>query len=316
MDPEFLREVKAKYDEIWETARHSPAGHFMVPPDRSAMAVPPEERQQIFAEAWEKGGFWFLFAFNDLTVNQESNDAAAEFIRSYIRQVVKDPQVAELLTPRDHPFGTKRPPLEHGYYVAFNRENVTLVDVRRAPIVEIAPTGLRTEEAEYELDAIIFATGFDAMTGSLLRMDICGREGLSLREKWAEGPRTYLGLATAGFPNMFMITGPQSPSVLSNMPVSIEQHVEWIAACIRQMLERDLQVVEAQEQAEEGWVKHVTEVAEATLYPKASSWYVGANIPGKPRIFYPYVGGVGNYRQICDEVAAKGYEGFAFKAAG
>lgn len=316
MDPEFLREVKAKYDEIWETARHSPAGHFMVPPDRSAMAVPPEERQKIFAEAWEKGGFWFLFAFNDLTVNQESNDAAAEFIRSYIRQVVKDPQVAELLTPRDHPFGTKRPPLEHGYYEAFNRENVTLVDVRRAPIVEIAPTGLRTEEAEYELDAIIFATGFDAMTGSLLRMDIRGREGLSLREKWAEGPRTYLGLATAGFPNMFMITGPQSPSVLSNMPVSIEQHVEWIAACIRQMLERDLQVVEAQEQAEEGWVKHVTEVAEATLYPKASSWYVGANIPGKPRIFYPYVGGVGNYRQICDEVAAKGYEGFAFKAAG
>nr|PZN72165.1 MAG: cyclohexanone monooxygenase [Bacillota bacterium] len=316
LDPEFVREVKEKYDEIWEAARRSLAGFAITPPDRSAMAVSPEERQRIFEEAWEKGGFGFLFTFNDLTLSQASNDAAAEFIRAKIREIVKDPQVAERLAPYDHPFGTKRPPLEHGYYEAFNRDNVTLVDVRRAPIVAVTPTGLRTAEAEYELDALIFATGFDAMTGSLLRIDIRGRGGLPLREKWAEGPRTYLGLATAGFPNLFMITGPQSPSVLSNMPVSIEQHVEWIAGCIRYMLERDLQIIEAEEQAEENWVKHVTEVAEQTLYPKANSWYVGANIPGKPRIFYPYVGGVGTYRQICDDVAEKGYEGFTLKAAG
>lgn len=315
LDPEFVREVKEKYDEIWEAARRSLAGFAITPPDRSAMAVSPEERQRIFEEAWEKGGFGFLFTFNDLTLSQASNDAAAEFIRAKIREIVKDPQVAERLAPYDHPFGTKRPPLEHGYYEAFNRDNVTLVDVRRAPIVAVTPTGLRTAEAEYELDALIFATGFDAMTGSLLRIDIRGRGGLPLREKWAEGPRTYLGLATAGFPNLFMITGPQSPSVLSNMPVSIEQHVEWIAGCIRYMLERDLQIIEAEEQAEENWVKHVTEVAEQTLYPKANSWYVGANIPGKPRIFYPYVGGVGTYRQICDDVAEKGYEGFTLKAA-
>lgn len=316
LDPEFVREVKEKYDEIWEAARRSLAGFAITPPDRSAMAVSPEERQRIFEEAWEKGGFGFLFTFNDLTLSQASNDAAAEFIRAKIREIVKDPQVAERLAPYDHPFGTKRPPLEHGYYEAFNRDNVTLVDVRRAPIVAVTPTGLRTAEAEYELDALIFATGFDAMTGSLLRIDIRGRGGLPLREKWAEGPRTYLGLATAGFPNLFMITGPQSPSVLSNMPVSIEQHVEWIAGCIRYMLERDLQIIEAEVQAEENWVKHVTEVAEQTLYPKANSWYVGANIPGKPRIFYPYVGGVGTYRQICDDVAEKGYEGFTLKAAG
>jgi cyclohexanone monooxygenase len=187
---------------------------------------------------------------------------------------------------------------------------VTLVDIRRSPIEAITPTGLRTRDAEYELDSVVFATGFDAMTGGLFKIDIRGRDGLVLKEKWESGPRTYLGLATHGFPNMFMITGPQSPSVLSNMIVSIEQHVEWISDCIKYAYEHDMGYIEPLPASEDAWVAHVNEVAESTLYPRVNSWYTGANVPGKPRVFTPYVGGVGNYRTLCDDVAAKGYEGF------
>jgi len=226
-----------------------------------------------------------------------------------IREIVTDSGVADLLTPR-HPFGTKRPPLEHGYYEAFNRENVTLVDVKSAPIEEITPKGVRTANAEYEVDSIIYATGFDAMTGALFGMDIRGREGTSLREHWADGPHTYLGLTTSKFPNMFVITGPTSPSVLTNMVVSIEQHVEWIGACMDDMREHGHERIEALPEAEEGWMALHTMIADATLIPQTDSWWVGANIPGKKRFLYPFVGGLDNYRKRCDQVAANGYEGF------
>jgi cyclohexanone monooxygenase len=224
---------------------------------------------------------------------------------------VKDPETAEKLLPVDHPFASKRALIDTNYYETYNRDNVTLVDIRHDPIEEITPKGIRTADGEeYELDIIVFATGFDAMTGSFFRIDIRGKDGLPLKEKWAEGPKTYLGLASAGFPNMFMITGPGSPSVLSNMPVSIEQHVEWISEFIEHARERGIDVIEADAKAEEEWVQHVNDVANQTLYTLANSWYLGANIPGKPRVFMPYPGGVGVYREKCDEVAANGYEGF------
>jgi cyclohexanone monooxygenase len=223
---------------------------------------------------------------------------------------VKDPETAEKLVPTDHPFTSKRALIDTDYFDTYNRDNVTLVDIRHSPIQEITPKGIRTEDGEYELDVIVFATGFDAMTGAYFKMDIRGKGGVALKDKWAAGPRTYLGVSTAGFPNMFMITGPGSPSVLSNMPVSIEQHVEWIADTIGNMREEGTETIEADPQAEAEWVEHVNAIAEQTLFMLADSWYLGANIPGKPRVFMPYVGGVGAYRMKCDEVAAKGYEGF------
>jgi len=210
--------------------------------------------------------------------------------------------------------GTKRLCVDTDYYDTYNRTNVTLVDIRKTPIEAITPDGLQTSEQAYALDAIVFATGFDAMTGALLSIDIRGRAGQRLREKWSAGPRTYLGLATAGFPNLFLITGPGSPSVLSNMIVSIEQHVDWIADCMDRLRRRGIAAIEADVAAEDAWVAHVNEVGHATLYPQANSWYMGANVPGKPRIFMPYVGGVGAYRQKCDEVAARGYQGFRLTA--
>jgi cyclohexanone monooxygenase len=249
-------------------------------------------------------------SFNDLIFNKESNDTAAEYVRAKIRETVHDPATAEMLSPRDYPIGTKRPPIDTGYFETFNRDNVSLVDIRASPIDGITTNGIRTSDAEYELDAIVFATGFDAMTGSLFKLGIRGKGGVTLKEKWADGPHTYLGVATAGFPNLFIITGPGSPSVLSNMPVSIEQHVEWIGDCIKYLRDRDLDSIEATEEAQQAWVVHVNEVAEATLFPQADSWYMGANIPGKPRLFTPYAGGVGPYRQLCSDIASKGYEGF------
>ncbi len=218
--------------------------------------------------------------------------------------------MAEALSPSDHPFGTKRSCLDTGYFATYNRANVTLVDVRKTPIVAITAVGVRTSDKEYPLDAIVFATGFDAMTGALSRMDIRGTNGRSLKEKWASGPRAYLGLGVAGFPNLFLITGPGSPSVLSNMIVSIEQHVDWIADCIDFLLQQGVVTIEPTQESEDTWVEHVDKVASATLYPLADSWYIGANIPGKRRVFMPYVGGVGAYREKCDKVAAADYEGF------
>jgi cyclohexanone monooxygenase len=310
LDPDAERRLKANYAEHRRKNRESRAGFVVPVNDKPALEATPGERQRAYEARWDRGGFGFTSAFADLGTNREANETAAEFVRTKIRATVRDPAVADALSPRDHPIGTKRLPLDTDYYATYNRDNVTLVDVRQDPIEAITPDGLRTRAAAYTLDSIVFATGFDAMTGTLLNVDIRGRAGDTLKRKWADGPRTYLGIAIAGFPNLFIITGPGSPSVLSNMIVSIEQHVDWIADCIAYLRAHDLNGIEATVEAEDAWVVHVNEVGNTTLYPLANSWYVGANIPGKPRIFMPYVGGVGAYRKQCDDVAAKGYEGF------
>ena len=311
-DRRFIEEeVKPNYEEILEQARWSQGGGGRAPIEQSALAVTEAERNRIYEQQWEKGGYEFSGgSFADLMTDRAANDTAADFIRNKIRQIVKDPETCRKLLPHDHPFGAKRGLLDTGYYATYNRDNVHLVDLRQTPIRRITPTGIRTSERDFQLDVIVFATGFDAMTGTFFKIDIRGRNGLALRRKWSEGPKTYLGLQVAGFPNMFMITGPGSPSVLSNMPVSIEQHIDFIADFITWMRQREVETAEADPQAEEQWVAHVNEVANTTLYVHANSWYLGANIPGKPRVFMPYPGGVGPYRQKCNEIARHGYPGF------
>ena len=308
---EEIAEVKANYIEIRRGMRNSAVGYPITAIRRSALDHSEQERNAIFSELWKGGGFKFLWgSFSDLMSSKAANDTAAEFIRDRVRETVKDPAVAEKLLPFDHPYATKRPPLDTNYFETYNRDNVTLVDIRESPIVEITPTGIRTQDKHYELDIIVFATGFDAMTGALLDMNITGTGGLSLRDKWAEGSRTYLGLLIAGFPNLFTITGPGSPSVLVNVVAAAEQHVEWISECVTYMRERGLGRIEPTVDAEEAWVDVVNEAAKKSLYMLANSWYLGANIPGKKRVFMPYVAGLDVYRQRCDEVASKDYEGF------
>ncbi len=316
LTPEYLNDIKANYAEIRRKCRDSFGGFPYDPSDKSAMEVSTEEREATYESLWaEEGGFKFIYgSYNDLLFNKAANDTAADFIRQKIRQIVRDPIVAEKLLPKDYPYGTKRPPIDTDYYETFNRDNVTLVDLRETPISEVTATGVRTTTTHYDLDIIVFATGYDAMTGSLLRIDVRGRDGRQLKDKWASGPLTYLGMQVAGFPNMFIVTGPGSPSVLTNMPMAIEQHVEWIGDCISHMRERGAARVEATEEAEEAWVEHVRQVAEGTLFPQANSWYLGANIPGKKRVFMPYVGGFAPYEKRCDEVVANGYEGFTFSS--
>lgn len=314
LTPDVLADVKAHYAERRARALDTATGHFLVANDKSAVEVTEEERRKEFEFRWKGagGGFRMLRAFNDLLVNKESNRLAADFVRSKIREIVKDPQTADLLCPKDElPFGTKRLCVDTDYYETFNRPNVSLVDVKADPIVEVTPNGLRTQSHEYPLDMIVFATGFDAMTGALKSIDIRGRSGQRLRDKWDHGPRTYLGLAVSGFPNMFILAGPGSPSVLSNMVHSIELHVDWLTDCISALRRDGKSLIEADQAAEDRWVAHVNEAADRTLYPTANSWYMGANIPGKPRVFMPYVAGVPAYRKIVTEVARKGYEGFA-----
>jgi cyclohexanone monooxygenase len=310
LDREYEQRVKAGYAEFRRQARESRIGFVVERSGDSALAAAPDEREREYEKRWRRGGLGFSAAYADILTSQEANDTAAEFFRKKIRAIVRDPDVAAALTPTDYPLGTKRLCVDTDYYATFNRDNVSLVDLRKTPIEAITPRGVRTTAAEYAADSLVFATGFDAMTGALLKMDIRGRGGLALRDKWAAGPRTYLGLAVAGFPNLFTITGPGSPSVLSNMIVSIEQHVDWITDCLRELRTQDRQCIEATAEAEEAWVTHVNDVGHMTLYPRAKSWYMGANVPGKPRIFMPYIGGVGVYRQKCDEVAAAGYVGF------
>ncbi len=313
LTPEFERYVKENHAAIRHATRSTTNGQHFTIEDRSAFDVTPEQRQKLYEAAWEKGGLQFRATFRDLLADKAANDTASEFIKSKIRQIVKDPATAEKLAGIDHPYAAKRPPIDTDYFETYNRENVSLVDVRAAPIEAITPSGLQTRDGrEYALDIIVFATGFDAMTGPLLRMNIAGRDGLTLAEAWRAGPRNYLGLQIAGFPNLFTITGPGSPSVLTNMPVAIEQHAEWITDCIAYMREHDIARIEAQPESMDRWVQEVNKAADATLLPHAHhSWYLGANIPGKPRVFMPYAGGMVRYRGICDELARKGYEGFA-----
>jgi cyclohexanone monooxygenase len=309
LDPTVQRRVKADYRGLREKGSQMPFGFDTRSTEKLAVEASEDERRVEYEDRWRQGGLPFLGAYADLLFDKNANDTAAEFIRAKIRAIVRDPQVAETLTPR-MVVGCKRLCSDTGYYATFNRPNVTLVDVARSPIAEITPDGLRTSDAAYQLDSIVFATGFDAMTGALLRIDIRGRAGVRLADKWAAGPRTYLGLATAGFPNLFIITGPGSPSVLSNMVPSIEQHANWIARCLADLETQGATCIEATAGAEDAWVAHVNEVAGATLYPTCNSWYLGANIPGKPRVFMPYLG-FPAYVQKCEEVVANGYEGFS-----
>jgi cyclohexanone monooxygenase len=316
VDNEIQEWIDQHFAEFRARAKASGFGIGMSFNPMSGTNVGVDARREVFEDRWRLGGPSFLGSFADVLTDIDVNDDAAQFVRDKIRAIVHDPVVADRLAPIDHPLGTKRICVDIDYYETYNRPNVSLVDVRANPIAAITPSGVRlSDDAQYQLDMIVFATGFDAMTGALLRIDIRGRDGLTLADRWRSGPRTYLGIMTSGFPNLFTITGPGSPSVLSTMVLSIEQHVEWITDLLDHLRRDGLATAEPTAEAEDAWVAHVNDLASQTLYPHAQSWYIGANVPGKPRVFMPYVGGVARYRATCEDVAADGYRGFAFTAA-
>jgi cyclohexanone monooxygenase len=315
LDAEAITQRKARYDVFRRLARTTSAGNPWNTREQSVWDATAEEREQEFEERYAVGGFCLHSAYADLFSDPAANELLAEFLRKKIRERVHDPDIAELLCPYDHPVGAKRMCVDTDYFETYNRPNVRLVSIREAPIDEITQSGLRIGDEEFSFDTIVLGTGFDAMTGALLAIDLRGRNGLSLREKWAEGPRSSLGLTVSGFPKLFTVTGPGSPSVLSNMMVSIEQHVCWIVRCITHLRDHGIATIEPTGAAEEAWVDHVREVGDASLYPRAKSWYMGANIPGKPRVLLPYVGGVGVYREFCDAVADRGYDGYILRPA-
>lgn len=312
MTSEYADEWKSDYQARREIQRTTPNGNYYDRSKIGALDVSDDERRSIYEKSWAAGGTQFMAAFKDLSLNQAANDTASEFVRERIREIVKDADTAELLAPESYPIGTKRICVDTRYFETFNRDNVRLVDISKRPIEEITETGVKAAGEVFEFDAIVYATGFDAMTGTLLKIDIQGRDGLTLKDKWEAGPVSYLGIMIAGFPNMYTITGPGSPSVLCNMMVAIEQHVEFVADSLADMQKRGADVIEADADAETEWVKHGIEVAYRTLYPKAASWYMGANIEGKPRVFMPYIGGMANYAEKCREIVADGYPGFVF----
>ena len=306
--------IRTNYDTIWKQAHGHFFGVAMDTAERNLRDVPPAEQQRILERGWEAGGFRYIFeTFADLLTDERSNEVAAEFIRDRIRAIVHDPETAELLCPKDYPFVGKRPPLGHFYYETFNRENVSLVDVSENPITGITAHGLRTGTDEYEADMIVFATGFDAVTGTLRSLDIRGRGGMSLREKWDGGPRTHLGIGVDGFPNMFLICGPQTP--FANLPVVIDGIVEWVGAAIRHLEDNAMTSIEATPGAVESWAAHIDEIIGATVLPRGRrSWFLGDNIPGKPHAVLFYFGGAGAYRQECRAALERGFEGFALSA--
>ena len=303
---------RATLAEQRETARRSFLGFFDSPRPGSAKADRPESREQRFREQWNAGTSGLLLSYEDLLVDEESNAFASDFARRKIAEVVEDPDKARKLTPQGYPLGSRRMCSEIGFYQAMNRDNVQLVDVREEPVEDMAGTTITTAKGSYPADVVVFATGFDACVGAIRAIDLRGRGGRSLREEWADGPHSYLGLAVPGFPNLFTVTGPGSPSVLSNVVVSIEQHVEWIARCLADMRDRAQTTIEATEEAEEEWMRHAHDVAQATLFPRANSWYQGRTRDGR-QVFMPYVGGCGPYRAKCDAVRDAGYEGFELK---
>ncbi|MEL0113901.1 MAG: NAD(P)/FAD-dependent oxidoreductase, partial [Rickettsiales bacterium] len=314
MDPEYERSIKTDYPAFRAKARARPTGIFFPFNIKPALEDTPEERERQYQTYWDRGGLPFLGAYGDLLFEKDANETAAEFARRTIRAVVDDPDVADLLCPDDI-FGCKRLCVDTGYYETYNLPHVKLVDVSKKPIECITKGGIVTDGIEYEVDMIVCATGFAAMTGSFEKIKITGRDGLPLTRKWEAGPRTYLGLSTVGFPNFFMITGPGSPSVLANMIQSIEQHADWMVDCMSHMRDIGAETIEPTQKYEDDWVEHVNEVAAISLRSTCSSWYVGANIPGRPRVFMPYIGGFPIYVQKCNEVMTNGYEGFVFEAA-
>jgi cyclohexanone monooxygenase len=312
MSAEYEQGFKQDYRTKRQEALDAPFGILMGDPvETPALEVSDEERMARYSELWNKGGLSFLGAFPDIILDEDANETAAEFIRAKVREKVTDPDTAELLCPKDYPAGAKRLCVDTGYFEAFNKDSVELIDINSEPIERITTSGIETADRLFECDSVVLATGFDAMTGTLSKIAIRGRGGEALNDKWAAGPRTYLGVMSKGFPNLFFITGPGSPSVLSNMIVSIEQHVHWIADCIAAISAQDAATIEPVQAGEDAWVDHVNEVAELTVMLQANSWYLGSNVPGKPRIFMPYIGGVPVYRAICSDVAEKGYAGFS-----
>ncbi len=316
--PDFAAHFNAERDYYRQEVRRGHMtgfGDIMADPELRAMgltpgaALSPAARADAFSRRWAIGGGHIMFTFADVMVDPGVNAEASDFVRARIRERVRDPDTADLLCPRDYPFAAKRICVDTGYYETFNQANVTLVDARTTPITRITATGVETTGGEYPVDAIIYATGFDAMTGALLSIDIRGRNGLRLADAWADGPATYMGLMVAGFPNLFTITGPGSPSVLSNVVASIEQHVDWIADCLKALEAKGAQLIEATAEAQVAWTTELAATAAGTLFPQAASWYMGANVPGKPRVFMVYLG-VGRYRDVCDRIAAADYEGF------
>jgi len=280
------------------------------------MEVSPEERREAFEKRWQLGGVLFSKTFSDQMIDPVANEEARKFYEEKVRAVIDDPEIADLLIPDDHPIGTKRICTDTNYFQTFNRPDVTLVSVRRTPIQSIDAEGVVTSERHYRLDAIVFATGFDAMTGTVAKIDIVGRGGRRLVEDWAHGPRTYLGLGVDGFPNLFLISGPGAPAVLANMVLHAEANVNWIADAIGHLDEHGYSAIEATPDAVDNWVAECNKRAEATLFPKANSWYMGANVPGKPRVFMLFIGGFATYLDICAEVADAGYKGFRLLKAG
>ena len=313
---DLRNEVKAHYAERRENSRHNRYGIPADFPTTKAFEVSEEDRRKKYEAAWGEMGHLLAFrmTYADVLADEDANKTVADFLGEKIREIVKDPVTAERLVPKSYPFGTKRPCLGIRFYEIFNEENVELVSLQETPIQRITETGILTSDGKlHEVDVMVFATGYDALTGAILRIDITGRCGRKLQDKWKNGPQAYLGISTSEFPNFFMITGPLSPGPLNNMAVSIEQHVEWVSDCIKYMERNDIATIEAQEQAEQEWFDHVQEVVSNTLYLKANSWYLGANVPGKPRVFIPYLGGAGAYRAKCDDVANNHYKGFTLK---
>lgn len=311
---EERKAFKENIEDFKIKSKASGTGQFTDTLDRSALDDTDEERQAVYEERWGRHRAIDLIAvYSDLFTNRKANDTISEFFRGKIRAAVNDPELAELLSPRDYPLGAKRMTLDTGYFQTFNRDNVSLVPIKENPIVGLTPRGIRTSREEYPLDAVVFATGFDAITGPLLNIAITGRDGQTLQDKWRDGPVTYLGIAVEGFPNMFMLTGPGSPNVLTNVVCAIEQHVEWTADCISRLEAQDARTIEATDIASKEWTATNNEMAEHTLYAEGNSWYTGANIPGKPKVIMSYVGGLNVYREVCDNVASQDYAGFTIK---
>ena len=315
LKPEYVAEWKRHYPELRDRARYAvrigQATVGFTPRVSAALEITPEEQREELERRWGHGGLMMWEPFTDVLRDERANEVVAEFVREKIREAVKDPELAEKLCPKGFPYGAKRLCVGTDYYETFNRDNISLVDLNEQPIERVMANGIRTTERDYEFDAIVLATGFDAMTGAILKMDLIGRGGATMREKWAAGPRTHMGIMMADFPNLFMITGPGSPAAFSNLVLSIEQHVEWVTDCLSYVRDKGCDRIEPTREAEDEWCDRLNERASKTLFPRANSWYMGANIPGKPRAFMVYLGGVGPYREHCEEVARDGYPGFA-----
>ena len=307
----FKKQVKENFQYYKDLIKRTPNAHPFEISDRLVSDVNSVEMNNIYEKAWEKGGLQFRAVFNDLVTNLEANNTASDFIKNKINKTVLNKNFASILSDIDHPYAGKRPPIDSNYFETYNRDNVNLIDLRRDPIKCINKKGIETEKNYFNLDIIVFATGYDAMTGPLLNMNIFGKDNLKLKNVWKEGPKTFLGLQIPGFPNLFTITGPGSPSVLTNMPMAIEQHVEWIRDCISFMIKKEYTTIEARSNLAKKWGQEVNRVANKTLLPTVKhSWYLGANIPGKPRVFMPYAGGLPRYSKICDDVKKNNFEDF------